>query len=127
MVENSNSKIFKFRGKTVSELKELSLEEFSALLPSRLRRKISRGFTEQEEKLLNKIRKGEKNIKTHCRDMIILPEMVGQKISVYNGKEFVQLNIVDEMVTLRLGELAPSRKIGVAHSGGGAKRTEVRK
>ena len=123
----AQDKIFKFHGKTIEELKSLSLEEFSKLIDSTPRRKIKRGFTEQENKLLKKLRNKEKNIKTHCRDMIILPEMVGERIGIYNGKEFISVQIADEMLGLRLGEMAPTRKIGIQHSGGGAKKTEVRK
>ena len=121
------SKIVKFRGLKFDEVKALSLDEFIALLPSRLRRKFARGLTEQEDKLMKKIRANEKNIKTHCRDMVVLPEMVGLKLSIYNGKEFVQVLIAEEMLGIRLGELAPTRKIGVGHAGMGAKRTVVRK
>ncbi len=122
----SSDKVFRYRGKTLEELKAMSLEEFAELLPARERRKIKRGFTEQEQKLLKKIRNNEKNIKTHCRDMIILPEMVGVKIGVYNGKEFVEVIIVEEMIGHRLGEFSLTRKL-VKHSGVGAKRTVVRK
>ena len=119
-------KIFKYRGKTSDELKGLSREDFMKLLPSSQRRKMKRGFTEQENKLLKKFKENQKNIKTHCRDMIILPEMFGSKISVYNGREFVQVTLLPEYVGLRLGELAPTRKIAT-HSGAGAKKTDVRK
>lgn len=120
-------KKFKYKGKTLEELKLMSNEEFFLLLPSDLRRKTKRGFTQPEQILLKKIRSKERNIKTHAREMIVLPEMVGEKISVYNGKSFVQLTLVEETLGLRLGELAPSKKIGVTHSGSGAKKTEVRK
>lgn len=123
----AEDRIFKYRGKLLEDLQALSVEEFSKLLPSAERRKIKRGFTLQEEKLLEKIKTGEKNIKTHCRDMIVLPSMVGLKIGIYNGKEFVQITLVDDMIGCRFGELAPTRVIGVKHSGGGAKKAEVRK
>lgn len=123
----SDDKIPKFKGKTIEELKALSFEEFTSLLPSELRRKIKRGFTAQEEVFLKKVRNNEKNIKTHCRDMIVLPEMVGLKIGIHNGKEFVQIHLIEEMVSMRLGQLAPTRRIGVKHAGSGAKKTDVRK
>ncbi len=122
----AEDKIYYYRGKTVEELKSMSFEEFTSLLPSDLKRKIKRGFTEEENKLLLKIRTNEKNIKTHCRDMIIIPEMIGHKIGVYNGKEFITITITEELLTLRLGELAMTRKIA-AHSGAGAKKTSMRK
>ena len=81
-------KEFTYKGKTLDELKKLSLNELAQLLTSRQRRKIKRGFTEQEQILLKKIRASQKNIETHCRDMIILPEMVGFTIKIHSGKEF---------------------------------------
>lgn len=103
---------FYYRGKSVLNL---SREEFIQLLPSKLRRKFRRGLTEHEKKLLEKLekfrdQKGKKFIKTHCRDMVILPEMIGHKIGVYNGKEFVPIEIKQEMVGHRLGEFALTRK-----------------
>ena len=107
-----------YRGKSLEELQVMEKEEYLQYLPSRERRKVLRGFTEQEEKLLKKIRNNEKNIKTHCRDMVIIPELLDKKLSVYNGKEFVQVHTVVQTFGLRLGQLAPTRKIGVKHAGG---------
>ncbi len=103
---------FLYRGKKVEDLKR---EEFIELLPSRERRKFKRGLTEQEEKLLLKLdkykdQKGKRFIKTHCRDLIILPEMTGHRIGIYNGKEFVPVDIIEEMVGHRLGEFGLTRK-----------------
>jgi len=103
---------FIYRGK---KPKELSREEFIELLPSKIRRKFKRGLPEEENKLLItldkfKEQKGRKFIKTHCRSMIILPEMVGHKIGIHNGKEFVAVDIVEESVGHRLGEFALTRK-----------------
>jgi len=122
----AEEKVFTFKGKTLEELKAMSIEEISLLLPSMLRRKINRGFTEQEKIVLAKVESGEKKIKTHCRDMIVLPSMVGLKIAVHNGKEFVEVFIVQEMIGYRFGQLAPSKKIAV-HTSMGAKKTVVRK
>ncbi len=122
----AEDKKFTYKGKTVEELKAMSLEEFTTLLPSDLKRKVSRGFTEQEKIFLAKFKSGAKNIKTHCRDMIVLPEMIGEKISIYSGKEFVQINIADAMIAMRFGQLVPTRKIA-SHAGGSKKATSVRK
>ena len=122
-----DDKVFRYRGKTVDELKSMKFEDFIQLLPSREKRKLTRGFTEQEEKLLKKVRAGERNIKTHCRDMVIIPEMIGLTIGVYNGKEFESVTIVDEMLGYRLGEFSLTRKIA-KHSGQTAKKkTTIRK
>jgi len=122
----AEDKVFKYKGKTLEELQSLEIKDLAILFPSDLRRKIMRGFTEQENKLLKKFSENQKNIKTHCRDMIVLPSMVGTRISVYNGKEFIVVNLVAELIGMRLGELAPTRPIAV-HTTMGSKKGDVRK
>lgn len=117
------AKEFTFRGKTTEQLKNLSVEEFLSLVPSRQRRSLKRGFTPAQIKLLEKIRKirstnQKKTIKTHCRDMIIVPEMVGLTLLVYKGKEFVAVNITEEMLGHYLGEFTLNRS-RVQHSAPG--------
>lgn len=111
-------KEFTYKGKTMEELRKLSITELAALLPSRCRRKIKRGFTEQNKILLDKVRGSQKNIETHCRDMIILPEMVGLTIKVHNGKTFMPVAVQEDMIGHYLGEFALTRK-RVAHSAPG--------
>ncbi len=111
-------KDFTFRGKSLQEMQSLSIEELSLLLPSRQRRKIKRGFTEAEKTFLKRLDKSKKDVETHCRDMIILPNMVGRIIRVYNGKEFVPIGIMPEMIGHYLGEFSFTRK-RVAHSAPG--------
>ena len=77
---------FTYRGKTLEDLKKLSIEEFATLVPSRQRRTIQRGFSEEHKKLLHKIKIKDPNIRTHLRDMIVLPEMIGMKINIHSGK-----------------------------------------
>lgn len=45
-------------------------------------------------------------VKTHVRDMIILPELVGAVVAVYNGKVFNLVEIKAEMVGYYLGEFS---------------------
>ena len=117
------ARVFKYRGKTLEELKKLSLEEFSRTLTSRERRSLIRGLTERQKKLLEEIRKDPKKFhKTHERDMIILPEMIGVKLGIYNGKEYKTVEIVFEMIGHRLGEFSPTRG-RVMHSSPGAGAT----
>ena len=104
-------KIFRYRGKTLEELQELSQDEFVALLPSKIRRKFRRGLEEEEKKLLEKLNAGADNVKTHIRELVVFPNMVGRKISIYNGKEFVPITIQQEMLGMRFGELAPTRAV----------------
>ena len=118
---------FMFRGKSFEEIKNMTLEEFSTLLKSRQRRALKRGLTEKQKKLLENIRRDPKKFhRTRCREMIILPEMVGVKIDVHNGKEYVPLEIKPEMLGHRLGEFVPTRK-PVKHSapGFGATRSST--
>jgi len=112
------AKVFLFRGKKAEDVKKLSLKEFAALLKSRERRSLERGFTEPQKKLLEALKKDKRDYKTHCRDMIILPEMIGKTIRVHNGKEFAVVRITEEMLGHRLGEFAVTRK-KVAHSSPG--------
>ena len=111
-------KEFAFKGKTTEELKKLSLNELAQLLTSRQRRTLKRGFTEQQKILLKKLRASEKNIETHCRDMVILPEMIGATVKVHQGKEFVPVMIEPDMIGHCLGEFVLTRK-KVAHSAPG--------
>ena len=111
-------KEFTYRGKTSDELTKLSLNEFALLLPSRQRRSLKRGFTDQQKQLLKKIKNNEKNIETHCRDFIILPEMIGKTIKVHQGKEFVPVMIEPDMIGHCLGEFALTRR-RVEHSAPG--------
>lgn len=115
---------FKFRGRNLEELKEMSLEEFSELLDSRKRRSLKRKLTDAQKKLLKKIREGKDYVKTHARDMVILPEMIGITIGVHDGQGFVDLEIEPQMLGHYLGEFAETRK-EVKHSapGLGATRT----
>ena len=112
------AKEFIFHGKSASEAVKMSLEEFAKLVPSRERRKIKRGFTEIEKKLLADLKSNSKDVRTHARDMIIIPEMIGKTIKVYNGKEWTQVIVEAEMLAHRLGEFSLTRK-QVKHSAPG--------
>ena len=117
------AKKFLFRGKPIEELQKLGLKELSELFTSSARRKINRGFTEDEKKLLEKVRSNDKDIKTHSRSMLVLPEMVGMTIKVHNGKAFQAITIQEEMIGHRLGEFALSRKM-TKHSSPGVGATK---
>ena len=105
---------FTYRGYTLDQLLEMPMDEFIKLLPARQRRSLLRGLSEEKRKLLEKIRelKSDKRsiVRTHIRDMIILPEMVGATVHVYNGKEFIPVTITEEMVGHYLGEFASTCK-----------------
>ena len=111
-------KDFMYRGHTLDSLLAMSMDEFIDLLPSRQRRSLQRGLTPEQRILLEKLREAreavkagkEVTIKTHVRDLIILPEMVGVKILVHNGKEFMPVDIKPEMIGHYLGEFAITNK-----------------
>jgi small subunit ribosomal protein S19 len=107
-----------FRGKKPEELKKLSIQEFMQLIPARERRSLKRGMTEQQKIFMENLRAGEKELRTHCRDLVVLPEMLGKLIKIYNGKEWVPVTIETEMLGHRLGEFAQTRR-KVAHSAPG--------
>ncbi len=119
---------FKFRGKTLEEVRALSLNDFAELANARVRRTIKRGFTDAQKRLLAKIKaskegKWKKPIKTHCRDMVILPRMIGMTIHIYTGKQFVPLQVGFDMLGGYLGEYALSRG-RVQHSAPGVGATK---
>ncbi len=111
-------KEFTYRGYTLDNLQSMSMDEFISLLPSRQRRSLHRGLTPGQRILLEKLResrealrKGQNvTVKTHVRDMIILPEMVGVTILIHNGKEFVPVEIKPAMIGHYLGEFAITNK-----------------
>jgi small subunit ribosomal protein S19 len=112
-----------YKGKTAEQLKKLSLNEFMALIPSRDRRKLKRGFTDAEKKVLKDLRAGKNNLETHCRDMVIIPEMIGATLRIHTGKEFFSILITEEMMGHRLGEFAMTRK-QVKHGAAGIGATK---
>ena|SRR3989344_5018993 len=115
-------KEFTYRGKTLEELQQMSIEDFALLVPARERRRLKRGFTAEHQILLANIRRAKGDVETHCREMIILPEMVGRTIKIHNGREFLMVAIMPEMIAHRLGEFSPTRK-RVAHSAPGVGAT----
>jgi len=118
-------KEFKFRGKTLAELKALDVREFAKLLRARQRRSVLRQFQKIEDfvsrakvKLSNK-----KPIKTHQRTLIVVPQMVGMRIGVYNGQAFVPVDVKGEMLGHVIGEFALTRQ-KVKHGSAGVGATK---
>ncbi len=106
-----HKKQFTFRGKTLEELQKLDVREFAKYLKSRQRRTVLRQFHEIENFVKRAKKKTEKNksIKTHKRTIIIVPEMVGMRIQIYNGHEFIPVEITNQMLGHRLGEFSLTR------------------
>jgi len=115
----------KFCGLGIDHLKGLSLKDLSNYIPARSRRSvlrhpeiIERFLKSAEEKISRK-----KKVKTHLRDLIVVPRMVGMNIQVYNGKTFEDVSVDIEMIGHRLGEFALTRqKVNHSAAGIGATR-----
>lgn len=111
-----------FKGMTKEELSNISQQDFLMLIKSRQRRSIKRNgidYKNLKEKVeKNKQANKNKIIKTHCREAVILPSWIGLKFAVHNGKEFVQMDIIHEMIGHRLGDFAFTTK-RVVHSAPG--------
>lgn len=116
-------KEYTYKGKNLEALKKLDIKQLIEILPARKRRSLRRGFTPAQKALLARIKKvlegkSKKPIRTHCRDMIVLPEMIGLTIHIHAGKIFVPVLIAQEMIGCYLGELTMTRK-KVEHSAPG--------
>ncbi len=121
---------FTYQGFELEELQKMPRDEFVELLPARQRRTLGRGISPRQKKLMQKIkrvRKGEQiRLKTHARDMVVTPEMVGLTIEVHNGKEFVKVNIIPEMIGHYISEFALTRtRVNHGSPGMGATRSSL--
>lgn len=128
IIETRRKKEFTYRGYTMEELSKLSLDEILELLPARGRRSYRRGLNEEQQAFLDRLRKtaDDKLLRTHRREIVILPEFVGREIAVHNGKEFISVKIKPEMIGHYLGEFALTRRT-VTHSGPGVGATRSSK
>jgi len=123
-------KDFKYRGKELEELKKLDVREVAKYLKSRKRRNVLRQFQKIEDfvnRAKTKIEKG-KQVKTHQRDITIVPQMVGMRIQIHNGKSFTPINVEEEMIGHSLGEFALTRaKTKHSKTGVGATKGSMHK
>ena len=120
-------KEFTFQGFTVEELQKMPLDEVMPLLPSRARRTFKRGLNSEEQVFVDRLLNDNKPVlKTHRREIVILPSFIGKKVSVYNGRQFMEFEIKPEMLGHYLGEFAPTRG-SVKHSGPGVGATRSSK
>ena len=110
-------KEFTYRGRSLADLQGMSIDELALLFNSDARRKIKRGFTAPEKNLLKKLEKRDK-VKTHEREMLVLPSMVGKTILVHNGKEYLPVLVQAEMIGNRFGCYSLTRK-PVRHTSAG--------
>ena len=126
-IQVRRKKEFTYRGLTIDKLQELDFEQFMSMLPARQRRTFKRGLSQEQAKLINDSNQTpEKIIRTHRREMIIIPQFVGRKFAVHTGWEFVDIEILPEMIGLYFGKLAPTRT-SPTHTGPGVGATKSSK
>ena len=116
-----------FKGLNSEQATAISQEEFLKMIKSRERRSLKKNFLKYKELVqkVDKIKKsgGEKMIKTHVREAVILPQWIGLKFGVHNGKEFQTVVILPSMIGRRLGDFAYTTK-RVLHSSPGIRATK---
>ncbi|MFW9966987.1 MAG: 30S ribosomal protein S19 [Candidatus Thorarchaeota archaeon] len=123
-----------YRGHKLTDLVQMNMDTLIELLPSRRRRTLKRGLPPRQKKLLVKLRAARKQakkgkeviVKTHCRDMVILPEMVDLTIGVHNGKDFVRVKVIPQMIGHCLGEFSsPMKQVRHGNPGIGATKSSA--
>jgi len=111
---------YSYRGVDLEQLLDMNTDELVELYCARQRRRFQRGLNRKCMALIKKLRKarkaaegtGEKPdpVRTHLRNMVIIPEMIGSVIGVYNGKTFNQVEIRPDMLGHYLGEYSITYK-----------------
>ena len=134
-IAERRKKEFLYRGYNLTELQALPLTapeddlealSVAALMPARVRRTLDKGLPENMQKFLDRLRSETGDIRTHCRSMYVLPEMVGRTIGIHDGQKFVNIQVKPEMMGHALGEFARTRR-SVTHTGPGVGATRSSK
>jgi len=114
---------FLYRGRKVADLAKMSIDELAGLLPARQRRSIKRGLVKENKNLMTSL-KNKDSVRTHIRNMIIMPDMVGKNLEIYNGKSFEKVEVMPEMIGHVFGEFALTRgRVQHGAAGVGATRS----
>jgi small subunit ribosomal protein S19 len=119
-------KEFLYRGKSLDEIQGMTLDEFVQLLPARARRTVTRGMVDKNPRFFRHLDRGDGTIKTHSRELVVLPSMITKTISIHDGKSFVDVPVTIEMVGHKIGEFAPTRRT-TKHTGVGVGATRSSK
>jgi small subunit ribosomal protein S19 len=123
-----------YRGYPLSELAKMNMDSLIQLLPTRRRRTLKRGLPPRQKKLLLKCRAARKAqrkgkdvvVRTHARDMVILPEMVDLTLAIHNGKDFIRVKIIPQMIGHVLGEFSsPMKAVKHGNPGIGATKSSA--
>ena len=123
-----------YRGHKLDELVKMSMDELIELLPARRRRTLKRGLPPRQKKLLKSLRDARKAarkgkdivVRTHCRDMVILPEMVDLTVAIHDGHDFHRVKIIPQMIGHVLGEFSiTNREVRHGSPGIGATKSSA--
>ena len=126
-IQARRKKEFTYRGYTMEELLQMPFDEMLDLLPSRARRTYDKGLNPEQQVLVDKLKvESEAVVRTHRRDIPVIPQFVGRTVAVYTGKEFKEIEIKPEMIGHFLGEFALTRR-APQHSGPGVGATRSSK
>jgi small subunit ribosomal protein S15e len=108
-----------YRGIDLDKLPDYSNQDLMELFNARQRRKFSRGIKRKPIALLKKLRQAKREtaysdkpdpVKTQLRNMIIVPEMIGSVVGVYNGKQYINVEVKPEMIGYYLAEFSITYK-----------------
>ncbi|MFW5914767.1 MAG: 30S ribosomal protein S19 [Thermoplasmatota archaeon] len=126
-IQARRKKEFAYRGYSLEEMKEMPFDDLITLMPSRVRRTLTRGLNEEQQRCYDRLKDpADGVVRTHRRDVPVMPQFVGKRVAVYDGKEFKEFEIKSEMIGHYLGEFAQTRGI-VRHSGPGVGATRSSK
>jgi len=126
VIQARKKKEFSYRGHSLEDLLQMPFNDLLSILPARVRRSYERGLNPEQEAFVRKLKEAEGPVRTHRREIFILPEFVGKTAKVYNGKDFVAIDIRPEMIGHCLGEFAKTRRFE-KHSGPGVGATRSSK
>lgn len=109
---------------TPTDAVKISREQFLKLINSRERRAMKRNSLEYKALVIKaeRCKKSGKTVRTNIREAVILPEWVGMKFEIHNGKEWKAVTLTANMLGHRIGEYAFSTK-RVIHSDPGIRAT----
>ena len=108
-----------YRGIELDKLLEMPQEEVVNLFCAKNRRSFKRNRRGSHTRLIKKLKKsvkdapyGEKpkGVKTHLRNMIVTPDMVGSVVEVYGGKYWTPVEVRADMCGYYLGEFSLTYK-----------------
>ncbi len=117
---------FLYKGFSMEQLDAMEFPELIKILPSRARRSLTREMNPEQQHLHEKLLGEKEEVKTHVRDIVVLPGYVGKIVQLYNGHSYIKFEVKPEMIGHYLGEFAPTRH-DVKHSGPGVGATRSSK